>query len=464
MDRVKLKVLVKNFIEKYPDKRAGTPEFILFQRLVADRGYSFSENELIERLDAAVLRNKQDEYGKLKAFLQKNNVTKFDSLIRTYLVYYPDTYAENIELLSRIFVDNAELFEAGYRDTPSIKVLLNQSTDQIIKGPGTEPEINPGIRWRDLFNTDVSQSLNYSGKDHHQQKPESQTSSSISGWLLEKIEEVRRPAVNNAEVFDFEKQLFSEDWRSLYAAYCAHMDLSTDPQTSFNNLIEYHMVYFGTEYRANSGFFRSYFRENIDYFLPVIPLEFLVGYPALHTLVKRTQWGQLTDKISENDADNIAHLLSDWLNVRLERANRIVKKLPNVEGQRSGSPLNPFITISDIDRMSGYDFERFLKQLFERVGYDVVHTQLSGDQGADLILSVDNRKIVVQAKRYSGDVGNSAIQEVAAAKGLYSATRGIVVCNRSFTRSAMELAAANSVELIDREKLSELLSLYKLKR
>lgn len=119
------------------------------------------------------------------------------------------------------------------------------------------------------------------------------------------------------------------------------------------------------------------------------------------------------------------------------------------------------ITIKDIDSMSGYDFEKFLLKLYKRMGYSVIqHTQLSNDQGADLVVKNNGVKYVVQAKRYSGVVGNSAIQQVVASIRHYGAEEGVVVTNSTFTTSAIALAKSNKIELIDRRKLSEIIDKY----
>jgi Predicted endonuclease distantly related to archaeal Holliday junction resolvase and Mrr-like restriction enzymes len=115
-------------------------------------------------------------------------------------------------------------------------------------------------------------------------------------------------------------------------------------------------------------------------------------------------------------------------------------------------------TLVEIDEMDGYKFEEFMKQVYEQLGYSVFQTPLSGDQGADLILTSKKRtRIAVQVKRYSGKVSNSAVQEVVAAKGFYKCTEGIVVTNSYFTNSAKELAKANLIDLVDRDKLEKLI-------
>lgn len=114
---------------------------------------------------------------------------------------------------------------------------------------------------------------------------------------------------------------------------------------------------------------------------------------------------------------------------------------------------------AEIDEMDGFKFEKYMKHVFESLGYSVHHTPLSGDQGADLILtSNEGTKTAVQVKRYSSKVSNGAVQEVVAAKGLYKCTQGMVVTNNYFTDSAKQLAKANGIELIDRNELKKLIN------
>ncbi|RFU61311.1 restriction endonuclease [Peribacillus glennii] len=113
--------------------------------------------------------------------------------------------------------------------------------------------------------------------------------------------------------------------------------------------------------------------------------------------------------------------------------------------------------LREIDHMDGFEFERFLKPVFERHGYLAEVTQGSGDFGADLILHKGRKKYVVQAKRYNSNIGVSAVQQVVAAVNYYKATSAIVVTNQYFTHPAIELAKVNKVILIDRDKLSKMI-------
>lgn len=115
------------------------------------------------------------------------------------------------------------------------------------------------------------------------------------------------------------------------------------------------------------------------------------------------------------------------------------------------------VTLDELDKMDGYEFERFLSVLYEKLGYKVLQTQLSRDQGADLVIVKNGERIVVQAKRYSNNVSNKAIPEIAAAIKHYGADRGIVVTTSGFTPSAIELAESNNIELVDRNKIEQLI-------
>jgi|GEM_PF-2810342 hypothetical protein len=111
----------------------------------------------------------------------------------------------------------------------------------------------------------------------------------------------------------------------------------------------------------------------------------------------------------------------------------------------------PVVNLALLD---GYQFEEFLAQQFEYGGFKVTLTPKSRDQGADLITENEDGFItVIQAKKYDGIVSNSAIQEIVAAKAYYNADLAMVITTGYFSKSAIDLAEANAVILMDRDKL-----------
>lgn len=113
--------------------------------------------------------------------------------------------------------------------------------------------------------------------------------------------------------------------------------------------------------------------------------------------------------------------------------------------------------LSEIDKMSGTDFEIFLEHLFLDLGYKVQRVGHLGDYGADLIIEKDNIITAVQAKRWNYPVNMKAIQEINTAKAHYDATEAMAVTNNRFTFNATKLAKENNVKLADRHGLASLI-------
>ncbi len=87
------------------------------------------------------------------------------------------------------------------------------------------------------------------------------------------------------------------------------------------------------------------------------------------------------------------------------------------------------------------------------------HTEITltpyNDQGGDILCRWNDTRIVVQAKRWKGAVGNAAVQELLGAMLNYGCTAGMVVTNSKFTGPARALAAKDPrITLCDRRWLS----------
>jgi restriction endonuclease Mrr len=107
--------------------------------------------------------------------------------------------------------------------------------------------------------------------------------------------------------------------------------------------------------------------------------------------------------------------------------------------------------------MRGTDFEEFLREVFELQGYTVQLTKASGDYGIDLILTGKSRKIGVQAKGYSGNVGNHAVMEAHAGKDHYHCDSCVVITNSNFTKHAKRLAASVRCSLLTGADIPDLI-------
>lgn len=166
----------------------------------------------------------------------------------------------------------------------------------------------------------------------------------------------------------------------------------------------------------------------------------------------------------EGNLDSLLRLMKEnfygWGRPRLLKAlekRKEEEKLNRFE-ERLNAGKNS--VISNPENLTGYQFEEFLKKLFELMGYRVELTKISQDQGADLIIEKFGERTAVQAKRHKSKVGNRAVQEVVASMKYYNAHKGTVVTTGQFTKQAVTLAATNGIELISGNELKELISRY----
>ena len=103
--------------------------------------------------------------------------------------------------------------------------------------------------------------------------------------------------------------------------------------------------------------------------------------------------------------------------------------------------------------MRDVEFEGFLKEVFEALGYSVETTPASGDQGVDLIVAKHGRRTAVQAKGYYNSVSNKAVQEAFAGMAHYHCHACAVATNSRFTPAAKDLAASTGCILIDEHNM-----------
>ncbi len=115
--------------------------------------------------------------------------------------------------------------------------------------------------------------------------------------------------------------------------------------------------------------------------------------------------------------------------------------------------------LSEIDRMNPFKFEEYVCKLYQQLGYNAKCTQKGGDYGADVLIQNGNYKAAIQVKRYSikHTTGIKAVQEIIAALPYYNVQNGIVLTTSYFTQAAKNLAESADIELIDRDRLKEIL-------
>lgn len=135
--------------------------------------------------------------------------------------------------------------------------------------------------------------------------------------------------------------------------------------------------------------------------------------------------------------------------LKIERFECHAKEITEEEKALQLSQVN-------FDLLSGTDFELFVGNVLQKLGFIVTQTKGSGDQGIDLIVLRNDKKYAIQTKRYSSSVSNKAIQEAVAGKKYYQADYSWVITNSDYTRGALEIAESTRTLLWNGHKLREM--------
>lgn len=116
-------------------------------------------------------------------------------------------------------------------------------------------------------------------------------------------------------------------------------------------------------------------------------------------------------------------------------------------------------TLEDLRALSWKQFEELVADVYRRQGFRVTEVGGSGDRGIDLVLtSPTGQKQLVQCKQWrTWRVGAPSVREfVGAMADVQGANSGLYVAVGTFTPEAIALANRHRIELVNGEKLLEL--------
>lgn len=139
------------------------------------------------------------------------------------------------------------------------------------------------------------------------------------------------------------------------------------------------------------------------------------------------------------------------------------EELQHIEEQIKKNKINAVI-VEDINLLSGVEFEDVCEDLLIKMGFKTERTGKSHDGGIDII-AYNNQplfsgKYIIQCKRYSGSVGTSIIRDLYGVVTAESANKGILITTGYFTNDAISFATEKPIELIDGDRLQDLLMEY----
>lgn len=88
--------------------------------------------------------------------------------------------------------------------------------------------------------------------------------------------------------------------------------------------------------------------------------------------------------------------------------------------------------------LDGWEFEEEVAKVFRLNGYKAEVTRKTADGGIDLLMYKDNKKIIVQCKHYSSEVGVSVVRELNGIKDDFRADELILVASSGVTKGCKD--------------------------
>ncbi len=186
------------------------------------------------------------------------------------------------------------------------------------------------------------------------------------------------------------------------------------------------------------------FKEGIPYFWEKVILKEFLGQESFFE--KWNSYRKINPIINDEIIGANRNLENeDWF---IFIASQIEKSCLNMIGNNSLNKNNE-------NYKKGIRFENYCMEILKRNGWNVKETPNTGDQGVDLIASMDNLRICIQCKDHKKIIGNKAVQEISAGKLYWKGTHAVLVSKSGFTKSAQKLARANKVKLINSYELED---------
>jgi HJR/Mrr/RecB family endonuclease len=167
-------------------------------------------------------------------------------------------------------------------------------------------------------------------------------------------------------------------------------------------------------------------------------LTFKLMYPLY--LVWYAEWKLKHNKPEEKEAK----LMAEKQQREQERKNQLEK-------------IN---TLEKIHNLSGEEFERVVKYIFEILGYNVMVTKGSSDEGVDLMLTKESKKEIAQCKNWSKPVGSKVAREFYGALLHMKADKGHIVTSSYFSLPCKKFVIGKPIQLIEGHELIEYLKDY----
>lgn len=144
------------------------------------------------------------------------------------------------------------------------------------------------------------------------------------------------------------------------------------------------------------------------------------------------------------------------LKIYIDNQQKIKEKQRKQEYLRSCNSINNLLAKF---KDKPIDFESYVANIFDCLGYRTEVTKASGDCGKDIIMYKNNKKYVVEVKLYkvTSKIGRDKVQKLHSALIDTNADKAVFVTTSEFTKEASEFAHKHGIVLIKGHDLVRLI-------
>ncbi len=107
-----------------------------------------------------------------------------------------------------------------------------------------------------------------------------------------------------------------------------------------------------------------------------------------------------------------------------------------------------------------------VEKLVQKMGFTTEERKLAADGGIDILATsyvpIFEGKYVIQCKRWASPIGEPVLRDLYGVVLSKNANKGILITNSTFTEEAVEFARNKPLELIDGDKLQDLLQKHEI--
>ena len=166
-----------------------------------------------------------------------------------------------------------------------------------------------------------------------------------------------------------------------------------------------------------------------------------------------------TDSSENSSEDDETHM-----QIKITLDDSFPEKTPSPQETKEFLKELSKTTLHDVDAMEGTEFEEYIADLFNALGFSAKVTPKTRDFGVDVVAQNEYVRIGIQCKRSNERISLEAVQEIVAGIKSRKLDIGMVVTNNYFYSTAKELAYKTRTILWDRDMLTKKVHEIKLKQ